>query len=164
MFGAYIRFKCNYAALKNSSDNQQQHLFLGQRWTIGNTMWMWLSTSSQRRILNFLNNVYQDFGKFISLRNILTDSRSNMSLSLCLRLTIMKQHLDMCTYKVETQQRWRWLDTVDIAIHKFAGIYWVTFSCFSSISSPILFLVWYYYYLTEKFESVSPKRKRNSIM
>ena len=28
MFGAYVRFKCNYAALRKSSDNQQQHLLL----------------------------------------------------------------------------------------------------------------------------------------
>ena len=38
MFGVYVRFKCNYAALRKSSDNQQQHLLLGQRWIIGNTM------------------------------------------------------------------------------------------------------------------------------
>ena len=25
MFGAYVRFKCNYAALSKSSVNQQQH-------------------------------------------------------------------------------------------------------------------------------------------
>jgi len=31
-------------------DNQQQHLFLGQRWIIGNTMW-----SSQKRILDLWN-------------------------------------------------------------------------------------------------------------
>jgi len=53
MFGAYVRFKCNYAALKKSSDNQQQHLLLGQRWILGNTMWIWLSTASQKRILDF---------------------------------------------------------------------------------------------------------------
>jgi len=55
MFGAYVRFKCNYAALRKSSDNQQQHLFLGQRLIIGNTMWIWLSTSSQTRILDSWN-------------------------------------------------------------------------------------------------------------
>ena len=33
------------------SDNQQQHLFLGQRRIIGNMMWMWLS-SFIRRIWN----------------------------------------------------------------------------------------------------------------
>jgi len=48
MFGAYVRFKCNYAALKKSSDNQQQHLLLGKRCIFWNTM----STSSQRRILD----------------------------------------------------------------------------------------------------------------
>jgi len=25
MFGAYVRFKCNYAGLRKSSDNQQPH-------------------------------------------------------------------------------------------------------------------------------------------
>ena len=48
MFGSYVRFKCNYAALRKFSDNQQQHLLLGQRWIIGNTMWIWKSTSSHR--------------------------------------------------------------------------------------------------------------------
>ena len=57
-----------------------QARLLGKRWIIGNTMWIWLSTSSQRRILDLWNKVYQDFGKFNSLRNTLTDSRSNMSL------------------------------------------------------------------------------------
>ena len=79
MFGAYARFKCNNAALRKSSDNQQQHLLLGQRWIIGNTM------------------VYQDFGKFNSLKNTLTDSRSNMSLSLCLLFTLMS-NTQICTH------------------------------------------------------------------
>jgi len=55
MFGAYVRFKCNYTELRKSSDNQQQHLFLGQRRIIGNTMWIWMSTLSQRRILDLWN-------------------------------------------------------------------------------------------------------------
>ena len=38
MFAAYVRFKCNYAALRKSSDNQQQHLLLGKLWIIGNMM------------------------------------------------------------------------------------------------------------------------------
>jgi len=84
-----LRHAAPYAALRKSSDNQQQHLLLGQRWIIGNTMWKWLSTSSQRRILDLWNKVYQDFGKFNSLRNTLTDSRSNMSLSSCLLFTLM---------------------------------------------------------------------------
>jgi len=88
MFGAYVRFKCNYAALGKSSDNQQQHLLLGQSWIIGNTMWIWLSTSSQRRIFDLWKKVYQDFGKFNSLKNTLTDSHSNMSLSSCWLFTL----------------------------------------------------------------------------
>ena len=31
-------------------------------------------------------------------------SRSNISLSLCLRFTLIKQHLDMCTYNTEKGQ------------------------------------------------------------
>jgi len=84
MFGAYVRLKCNFAALRRSSDNQQQHLLLGQRWVIGNTMWsVWLSTSSQRRIL---------------------DSRSFSVLA----FYVDEQQLVMYTYKVETQQSRRW--------------------------------------------------------
>ena len=67
--------------------------------------------------LELCNKDYQDFGKFNSLKNTLTDSRSNMSLSSSLLLTLMKQHLDMCTYRVRTQQRRRWLATFDISIH-----------------------------------------------
>ena len=89
MFGAYVRFKCIYTALRKSSDNLQQHLFLGQRRIIGNTMWIWLSSSSQRRILDLWNKVCPDFGKFNSLMNTLTDSRSNMSLSSSFLLTLM---------------------------------------------------------------------------
>jgi len=55
MFGANVRIKCNYAALRKSSNNQQQHLFLGQWWIIGNTIWLLLATSSQRRILDLRN-------------------------------------------------------------------------------------------------------------
>jgi len=89
MFGSYVRFKCNYTALRKSSDNQQQHLLPGEPWIIGNTMWIWKSTSSQRRILDLWKKVYQDFERFNSLKNILTDSRSNTSLSSCLLFTLM---------------------------------------------------------------------------
>jgi len=89
MFGAYVRFRYNYAALRKSSDNQQQHLLLGQRWIIGNRMWMWLSPSSYRRILVMWNKVDQDFGKCNSLKNTLTDNQLNMSLSSCLLVTLM---------------------------------------------------------------------------
>ena len=53
------------------------------------------------------NKHYQDCGKFNSLRNTLTNSRSNMSLFSCLLFTLMRQHLDMCIYKVGIQQRRR---------------------------------------------------------
>ena len=112
MFGDFsdVGFKWNYEALRKSSDNLQQHLFLSQQRIIGHMMWMW------RGILELCNiKDYQYFGKFNSLRNTLTNGRSNMSLSSCLFFTLMKQHSDMYTYKVETQQRRRC--TFDIAIH-----------------------------------------------
>ena len=43
--------------------------------------------------------------------------RSNMSLSSCLLVTLMKQHLDVCTNNVGTQQRRQRIATFDIAIH-----------------------------------------------
>ena len=76
-----------------------QARLLGKRWIIGNTMWIWLSTSSQRRILDFWNKVYQDFEKFNSLKNILADSRSNMCLSSCLPFT---QHIQDRNTKKKT--------------------------------------------------------------
>ena len=66
--------------------------------------------------MEFCNKDYQDFGKFNSLRNTLTNNRSNMSLSSCLLFKSIKQHLDMYTYKVVQQQRRRQLATFDIAI------------------------------------------------
>ena len=58
-------------------------------------------------IVQLCKKDYRDIGKFNSMRNTLTNSRSNMSLISCLLVTLMKQHLDMCTYKVETQHRRR---------------------------------------------------------
>ena len=52
-----------------------------------------------KRILELCNKDYLDFGKFNSLRNTLTNSRSKLSLSSCLFVTLLKQHLDMYTYK-----------------------------------------------------------------
>jgi len=57
--------------------------------------------------LELCNKDYQDFENVDSLRNYLTNSRSNMSLSSYLLFTLMKQHLDIYTYKVGTQQRKR---------------------------------------------------------
>jgi len=59
-----------------------------------------------------------------------------MSLSLWLPFTLMKQHLDMCTYKVGTQQRIRWMSTCEIAIHNryeysIVSIYILVLSLFS---------------------------------
>ena len=101
-FGAYVQ--C-YNALRTSSHNQQQHLESGG-----------FSEKRCEYDCQYHHNggnltcgirFYQDFGMFNSLRNTLTDSRSNMSLSLCLLVMLMKQHLDMYTYKVKTQQRRR---------------------------------------------------------
>ena len=81
--GAYLRFKCNYAALRKSSDNQQQHsLDSGELFEIRceydcqhhHKGGYWTCE---------INKFYQDFGKFNSLKNTRTDSRSNMSLSSC---------------------------------------------------------------------------------
>ena len=89
--------------------------------------------------LELCNKDYQDFGKFNNLRKTLTNSRSNMSLSSCLLFTLMKQHLDMCTYKVTEHNKedddLQLLILPFITATKIAGIYWVIFSCFSSISS-----------------------------
>ena len=109
MFGANVQFKCNYASLRKSSDIQQQDLLLGQRWIIWNTMWIWLATSSQRRIFYLWNMVYQDFGKFNTLKNTLTDSRSNTSLSLCM---LLMSNTYTCTHRNTTKK----LATFDIAI------------------------------------------------
>jgi len=67
----------------------------------------------------------------------------------------MKQHLDMYTYKVETQQKTmtcNFFISPFITARKIAYIY----ACFSSISSRILFSFWYYHYLTEttKFDNM----------
>jgi len=106
-------------------------------------------------ILELGNNNYQDFVKFNSLRNTLTNSRSNMSLSSCLLVTLIKQHLDMYTYSSE-----HCTDDGDLQLfispfitaRKVAGIYWVIFSCFNSVYSPILFSCRYYGYLNETSE------------
>jgi len=39
-----------------------------------------------------------------------------------------------------------------ITARKIAGIYWVIFSCFNSVYSPILFSCWYNDYLTNQLE------------
>ena len=45
---------------------------------------------------------YQDFGKFNNLKNTLTNSRSNISLSSCLLFYVDE---DMYTYKVGTTKK-----------------------------------------------------------
>jgi len=45
-----------------------------------------------------------------------------------------------------------------ITASKIAGIYWVIFSCFNSVYSPILFSCWYYNFKWD-YESVSPNTK-----
>jgi len=70
--------------------------------------------------------------------------------SSCLVFKSIKQHLDMYTYKEDDDlQLLQLLILPFITATKIAGIYWVIFSCFNSVYSPILFSCWYYYYLTE---------------
>ena len=109
---------------------------------------------------------YQDFGKFNSLGNTLTNSRSTMSLSSCMRFTLMKQHLDMYTYKVVTQQRRRWLVTFDIAMHnrskdrRYLLGYLLMFQ-FRILSNSISMSVRWLY--NSDYESVRPEIKLNLI-
>ena len=77
------------------------------------------------------NKDYQVFGKFNSLRNTLTNSRSNMSIT-CLRFTLMKPPF--------------------ITARKIAGIYWVISSCFNSVS---IFMLVSYDYSTETMNQLA---------
>ena len=78
--------------------------------------------------------------------------------------SMKRTSLDMCIYKVETRHRRRWFFISPcITARKIAGIYRVIFSCFSSISSPILFISllslsnWDY-------EAVSPNRTSSLLL
>jgi len=77
------------------------HLFIEQRWIIGNMKWMWLSSFIiiLYRILELCNKDYQDFGKFNSLRNTLTKSRSNES------FFVLAFYVDEATFKTCTHKR-----------------------------------------------------------
>ena len=78
MFGAYVRFKCNYAALRKSSDNQQQHSL--------------------------------DSGELFEIRceyDCQHHHKGGYWTFFVLAFYVDEQHLDMYTYKVETQQRRR---------------------------------------------------------
>ena len=164
MFGAYVRFKWNYVALRKFSDNQQQHLFLGQRWILGNMMWMW-----QKEDTGLWEIGLSGFWKFNSLRNTLTNSRLNVSLSLCLLFTLMKQHLDMCTYKVVTKQRRQWLATFDIAIHnrfkdrRYLLGYLLMFQ-FHTESHSIFYLGTIFLYLRLQISLHKKKKKLANVM
>ena len=76
------------------------------------------------------NKDHQDFGKFNSLRNTLMNMRSNMCLCAHTRSEDNKEDNDL-----------QLLISLFITARKIAGIYWVIFSCFNSVYSPILFLV-----------------------
>ena len=129
-------------------------------------MWMWLSSFIIKEDTGLCNKDYQDFRKFNSLRNTLTNSQSNMSLSSCLLFTLMKQHLDMYTYKVGPQQRRRWLATFDIAIHnrykdlRYLLGYLLMFQFHIKSNSILMLVLWLYNW---DYESVSPNRKLNLI-
>ena len=111
------------------------------------------------------NKDYQGFGKFRSLRNTLTNSRSTMSLSSCLLFYVDEQHLDIYTYKVVTQQRRQWLATFDIAIHnrykdrRYLG-YLLMFQFRIQSNSILMLVLWLFNWDNE---SVSPNRKLNLI-
>jgi len=63
MFGAYIRFKCNYVAFRKSSDNQKQHLFIGQRRIIGNNVNVTVIIHHIEGHWNCAIRIYQDTTK-----------------------------------------------------------------------------------------------------
>ena len=96
----------------------------------------------------------KDFGKFNSLRNTLTNSRSNMHES----LFVLACNVDEATLKTRAQTRSEHNKEDDdlqrlispfITARKIAGIYWVIYSCFNSVYSPILCSCWYYDHLTD---------------
>ena len=100
-----------------------------------------------------------------SLKNTLTDSRSIMSLSSCLLFTLVSNTWT-CTHT--RSERNKEDDDLQLLISPFttaikiAGIYWVIFSCFSSISSP--FFVFFILSLSNwDYKSDCPNRKLNLI-
>ena len=110
---AFMRYERDWWRGKCASVNTRLHMVWTQTgrqslliFTFSN---IWLSTLSQRRILDLWNKVYLDFGKFTILKNTL-----KYESYFVFAFYVDEQHLDMYTYKVETQHRRRWLDT---AIH-----------------------------------------------
>jgi len=64
----------------------------------------------------------------------------------------MKQHLECAHTRSEHNKKdddLQLLISTFITARNIAGIYWVIFSCFNSVYSPIIFPCWYYDYLTE---------------
>ena len=83
MFGAYVRFKCNYAALRKSSDNKQQHSL-----DSGGLLEIRCEYDCQHHHKGGywtceINTFYKNFERFNSLKNTCTDSRSNIFLRAC---------------------------------------------------------------------------------
>jgi len=96
--------------------------------------------------MDLWNQVYQDFGKFNSLRNALSLTKSSVKYETFFVLAFyVDKATHIYTYKVEIQQRKKTMTTA----RKIADIYGVIFSCGSYISSLNLFLFWYYHCLTE---------------
>ena len=89
-----------------------------------------------------------------------------VSLSSCLLFTLMKQHLDMYTYKVGTQQRRRCLATFDIAIHNRYKVRRYLLGLSSHISIP--YTVQFYFnvgtMILQPRLQISQNRKLNVIM
>ena len=88
--GAYERFKWNCVALRKSSDNQKQHLFLGQRRISEIGCEYDCHHSSQKRILAIRIILENLTAWGILLRTV---GQICTSLYSCLLVTSMKQHL-----------------------------------------------------------------------
>ena len=132
----------------------------------GSAWWAVFTFFTRRHIWSFkpcLEPIHVRFKwNYIALRN----SQSNISLSSCLLFTSMKQHLDMYTHKVGTQQRRRLLATFDITIHnrykdlRYVLGYLLMFQFGIKSNSILILVLWLYNW---DCESVSPNRKLNLI-
>ena len=126
-----VRLKCNFAALRKSSDDQQQHCQHHHKagyWSCG---------------IRFID---LNFGKFNSLRNTLRDSRSNISISLCLLFNADEETLKTNAHTRSKHNKED--DDLQLFIspfttaRKIAGIYWV--SSHVSVTYLVRFIFYFY--------------------
>jgi len=94
MFGAYVGFKCSYEIIRSNTYSLSDYRKYDTNVTV---------------FIHHKGGYWNCAIRIIRILESLTVS--------CLLLTLMKQPLDMYTYKVETQQRRRRLATFDIAIY-----------------------------------------------